>query len=167
VTARPPSLAAVIAYLAIGEGGLAVAELRALGAGPAPPLTALEMHYWLGLAHLLAFDWSAAAHELRAYLAQAAQTPQAAQAAQTTLPAQPGPAAHGGADWRAGWAYLHLGRAYERAGRIDEASLAYRGCLAVEGAERPARRLAFDLMSRLAASLPMGYGQASSREATD
>ena len=65
--------------------------------------------------------------------------------------------------WRAGWAFLHLGRAYEQAGRDDEASLAYRGCLAAEGAERPAKKLAFDLMSRLAADLPMGYGQAAAR----
>ncbi|HJR50316.1 MAG TPA: hypothetical protein VJ794_04370, partial [Gemmatimonadales bacterium] len=65
----------------------------------------------------------------------------------------------------AGWAYLHLGRAYEQGGRIDEASLAYRGCLAVEGGERAARRLAFDLMSRLAGSLPISYGQAPTRPA--
>ena len=141
---RPPSLAAAIAYLAVGEGALAVAELQALRAQqPAAIGTPAEAHYWLGLAHLLAFDWSRAVSELRAYLATEATS------------------------WRAGWAYLHLGRAYEQAGHEDEASLAYRGCLSVAGAERPAKKLAFDLMSRLASDLPIGYGQASSRPAED
>jgi hypothetical protein len=44
--------------------------------------------------------------------------------------------------------------------------LAYRGVLTVAGAERPARRFAFDLMSRLAAELPIGYGQAATRPAS-
>ena len=141
---RPPSLQAAIAYLALGEGALAVNELRALPASApsGPGLDAIERHYWLGLAHLLAFDWTGAAHELRAYLS-------------------PG---HGG--WRAGWAFLHLGRAYERAGHTDEASLAYRGCLSVAEAEKSARKLAFDLMSRLANSMPIGYGQAPTRPAS-
>jgi hypothetical protein len=138
---RGPSFAAVLAHMAEGEGALAVGELHALGAAPDPPLTPLELHYWLGLAHLLAFDWGGAAHELRAYLAQ------------------------GGEGWRAGWACLHLGRVCERAGRMDEASLAYRGCLATEGAEPTARKLAFDRMSRLANSVPIGYGQAPTRPA--
>ena len=138
--ARPPSLAAAISYMATGEGALAVAELQALRAQqPAALGTPAEAHYWLGLAYLLAFDWSQAASELRAYIATEASS------------------------WRAGWAYLHLGRAYEQAGLDDEASLAYRGCLAVAGAERPARKLAFDLISRLVGDLPMGYGQATSR----
>jgi hypothetical protein len=126
--------------MAAGEGGLAVTELQALRTVQPEALGADPLaHYWLGLAYSLAFDWQAAAAELRRYLSSE------------------------GAGWRAGWAYLHLGRAYEQAGRDDEASLAYRGCLGVEGAERPARRLAFDLMSRLASTLPMGYGQAQTR----
>jgi Flp pilus assembly protein TadD len=125
--------------LAAGEGALAVVELRALRQASPQEMTAALFHYWLGLAYLLAFDWSGASHEFRAFLT----------------------AEVGG--WRAGWAYLHLGRAYERAGLEDQASLAYRGCLAVEGAERSARKLAFDRMSRLAAALPIGYGQASVR----
>ena len=137
-TPRPPSLDAAIAFLALGDGALAVNELRALRG----ELDAAQHHYWLGLAHLLAYDWSAAAHELRAYLGG------------------------GETGWRAGWAFLHLGRAYEQAGRTDEASLAYRGCLSVAGAERAARKLAFDLMSRLANSMPIGYGQAPTRPAT-
>jgi tetratricopeptide (TPR) repeat protein len=136
---RAPSLAAAISLLAAGEGALAVAELQALRTTSPHLLGPGEDHYWLGLAYLLAFDWSAAIHELRAYLAREAS------------------------GWRAGWAYLHLGRAYEQSGLVDEASLAYRGCLGCAGSERAARRLAFDLMSRLASSLPMGYGQASTR----
>ena len=136
---RPPSLEAAIAYLALGEGALAANELRALPAGATPDLDAAQRHYWLGLALLLAYDWSAAAHELRAYLGG------------------------GETGWRAGWAFLHLGRAYEQAGRTDEASLAYRGCLSVAGAEKSARKLAFDLMARLADSVPIGYGQAPTR----
>ena len=139
---RPPSLEAAIAYLAQGDGALAVNELRALPADAVPDLDAAQRPYWLGLAHLLAYDWSAAAHELRTYLGG------------------------GEAGWRAGWAFLHLGRAYEQAGRMDEASLAYRGCLSVAGAEKSARKLAFDLMSRLANSVPIGYGQAPTRPAT-
>jgi predicted Zn-dependent protease len=137
----PPTLASAISLMAAGDGGRAVAELQALRASEPGALAPHEVYYWLGLAYLLAFDWAAAARELRAYLVQDAGT------------------------WRAGWAYLHLGRAYEQAGRDDEASLAYRGCLAAEGAERPARKLAFDLMSRLAAELPIGYGQAATRPA--
>jgi hypothetical protein len=139
---RPPSLEAAMAFMSEGEGALAVAELQALAALPESALTPLDVHYWLGLAHLLAFDWGGATRELRAYLAQ------------------------GGEGWRAGWACLHLGRVSERAGRTDEASLAYRGCLATDGAERAARKLAFDLMSRIAGSLPMGYGQAPTRPAS-
>lgn len=139
----PPSLAAAIALLASGEGALAVAELLALRASDTSAFEAHLDHYWLGLAYLLAFDWPAAARELRAYLAHDART------------------------WRAGWAYLHLGRAYEQSGREDEASLAYRGCLAAEGAERPAKKLAFDLMSRLVQDLPIGYGQAATRPAEE
>ncbi len=128
--------------MAEGEGALAIAELHALAAAPEPPLTPLELHYWLGLAHVLAFDWSGATRELRAFLAQ------------------------GGDGWRAGWACLHLGRVCERVGHTDEASLAYRGCLAIEGAERSARKMAFDRMSRLANSVPIGYGQAQTRPAS-
>jgi hypothetical protein len=130
--------------MAVGDGALAVAELRALRQATPETFAGPQSHYWhywLGLAHMLAFDWPAAATELRAFVVR-----------------EP-------AGWRAGWAYLHLGRAYEQAGRIDEASLAYRGCLAVQGVERPARRLAFDLMSRLAASVPISYGQAPTRQA--
>ena len=138
---RPASLAAVIAYLADGEGALAVAELRALSTDAAPVLSPAEMRYWLGLAHLLAYDWSGAAHEFHRYVS----------------------GQDGG--WRAGWAQLHMGRAFEQAGRTDEASLAYRGVLATEGAERAARKMAFDRMSRIANSLSIGYGQAPVREA--
>src|SRR5438552_18702099 len=98
--AAQPSLAAAISLLASGEGALAAAELLALRtAGAFEPH---QDHYWLGLAYLLAFDWPAATGELRAYLT------------------------HDAATWRAGWAYLHLGRAYEQPGRDDEASLAHR-----------------------------------------
>ena len=138
---RPPSLEAAIAFLALGEGALAVNELRALPQSGAT-VDATERRYWLGLAHLLAFDWATAAYELRAFLS----------------------AGHGG--WRAGWAFLHLGRAYEKAGHTDEASLAYRGCLSVTEAEKSARKLAFDLMSRLANSMPICYGQAPTRPAS-
>jgi hypothetical protein len=131
-----------MAFMTSGEGGLAVAELRALGAAPGCPLGRDELHYWLGLAHLLAFDWGGVMSEMRSYLATGAN------------------------DWRAGWAYLHLGRAFERAGHTDEASLAYRGCLTVSDAERATRKLAFDLMTKLVATMPMGYGQASSRPAS-
>jgi hypothetical protein len=134
---RPPSLDAAVAYLALGEGALAVNELQALGPEAVSGVEAA--HYWLGLARLLAYDWSGAAHELRTYLGG------------------------GEVGWRAGWAFLHLGRAYEQAGHTDEASLAYRGCISVAGAERAARKLAFDLMSRLANSMPIGYGQAPTR----
>jgi hypothetical protein len=128
--------------MALGEGGRAVAELQALrGGGPGAIGTAAEVHYWLGLAYTLAYDWSQAATELRAYLSRDAS------------------------GWRAGWAYLHLGRVYEQAGREDEASLAYRGCIGADGSERAARKLAFDLMSRLAAGRPMGFGQAPTRPA--
>jgi hypothetical protein len=140
---RPPSLAEVLALLTEGDGGMAVAELRALASSAQPPFSPQEMQYWLGLAHLLAFDWGGAAHAFRAYVGDQ------------------------GTGWRAGWAFLHLGRAYEQAGRTDEASLAYRGCLAVPDAEKSARKFAFDRMSRLANSLPIGYGQAPTRPATD
>ncbi|MGI8424136.1 MAG: hypothetical protein ACR2NO_08520 [Chloroflexota bacterium] len=141
---RPPSLDAAVAYLALGEGALAVIELLALTSkgDTTGGFDAAQRHYWLGLAHLLAYDWSAATHELRTYVGG------------------------GEGGWRAGWAFLHLGRAYEQAGRTDEASLAYRGCLSVAGAERSARKLAFDLMSRLANSMPIGYGQAPTRPAS-
>jgi hypothetical protein len=125
--------------MSVGEGGLAVAELRALGDTPNCPLERDELHYWLGLAYLLAFDWGGVTHEMRAYLSS------------------------GASDWRAGWACLHMGRAFERTGHTDEASLAYRGCLSIAGAERAARKLSFDLMTKLAETMPMGYGQASSR----
>jgi Flp pilus assembly protein TadD len=133
-------MAAALSYLAAGEGAMAVAELRALR--DEGLLGATDAHYYLGIAHLLAFDWPAAAAELRRFLSDQ------------------------GSGWRAGWAYLHLGRAYQQAGRTDEASLAFRGCLAVEGAERATRKLAFELMSRLASSMPIGYGQAPTRPAT-
>lgn len=140
-------MAAVLAYLGVGEGALAEIELRSLidqSVGAAdPPFTKLESHYWLGLAYFHALEWGRANAELRAYLAGEVSS------------------------WRAGWAFLLLGRAYESSGRTDEASLAYRGCLGAEGAERQAKKLAFDLMSRLAGSLPMGYGQATSRPAQD
>jgi hypothetical protein len=140
---RRPSLAAAVAFLACGDGGPAVAELQALSAAEPQTLgTPADAHYWLGLAYVLAYDWLQAAAELRAYLA------------------------HEVTGGRAGWAFLHLGRVYEQAGREDEASLAYRGCLGVEGSERAARRLAFDLMSRLARGRAMGYGQAPTRPAT-
>lgn len=135
-----PSLAAVFAYLAVGEGAMAVAELHALRA--VNGLGETDLHYYLGIAHLLAFNWSGAATEFRVFIAQE------------------------GSGWRAGWAYLHLGRAYQQAGRTDEASLAYRGSLSVEGAERASRKLAFDLMSRLVATIPIGYGQAVTRPTT-
>jgi TolA-binding protein len=128
--------------MALGDGAPAVGELLALPTeGPNAPFTSELRHYWLGLAHLLAFEWSAAAHEFRSFLAG------------------------GNSTWRAGWAYLHLGRAYQQAGRMDEASLAFRGCLSVADAERPARKMAFDLMSRIANSVPVGYGQAPTRPA--
>ena len=139
-----PTLAAAVALLAAGEGGRAVAALQALSRATPDALgPPASHHYWLGLAYTLAYDWVQAAAELRAYLAREAS------------------------GWRAGWAFLHLGRVYEQAGRDDEASLAYRGCLGADGSERAARRLAFDLMSRLAGSRPMGYGQAPSRPAAD
>ena len=120
--------------------GRATGPLPGYPGRPRPPAS---HHYWLGLAYTLAYDWAQAAAELRAYLAREAS------------------------GWRAGWAFLHLGRVYEQAGRDDEASLAYRGCLGADGSERAARRLAFDLMSRLAGSRPMGYGQAPSRPPAD
>ncbi|HEX2324165.1 MAG TPA: hypothetical protein VH257_13260 [Chloroflexota bacterium] len=139
-----PTLAAAVALLAAGEGGRAVAALQAISRATPDALgPPASHHYWLGLAYTLAYDWVQAAAELRAYLAREAS------------------------GWRAGWAFLHLGRVYEQAGRDDEASLAYRGCLGADGSERAARRLAFDLMSRLAGSRPMGYGQAPSRPAAD
>ncbi|MBI3974738.1 MAG: hypothetical protein HY332_25965 [Chloroflexi bacterium] len=134
-----PSLAQAMSYLAAGEGAIAVLELQWLRQAEPEALAGAMAHYWLGLAYIQAFDWGLAAAEFRAYLSREAT------------------------GWRAGWVYLHLGRAYQQAGRDDEASLAYRGCLATQGAERAARKLAFDLMSRLAGSLPMGYGQATSR----
>lgn len=134
-----PSWGSICSHLALGEGALAALQIQALRAGRPDLLSEHETHYWLGLAYLLALEWSRATTELRAYLASDASSA------------------------RAGWAFLHLGRAYEQLGHADEASLAYRGCLAVPAAERAARRLAFDLMSRLAGSLPIGYGQASSR----
>jgi hypothetical protein len=140
--ATGPSLATAVAFMGAGEGGKAVAELKALARTRPDTLGAPgDVHYWLGLAYTLAFDWSQASAELRAYLA------------------------HEATGWRAGWAFLHLGRVYEQAGRDDEASLAYRGCIGAAGSERAARRLAFDLMSRLAAGRPMGYGQAPTRPA--
>jgi hypothetical protein len=128
--------------MTLGEGALAVNELLALAPDAVAEFDAAQRHYWLGLAYLLAYDWSGAAHELRTYLGG------------------------GETGWRAGWAFLHLGRAYEQAGHTDEASLAYRGCISVAGAERAARKLAFDLMSRLANSMPIGYGQAPTRPAS-
>ena len=129
--------------MALGDGALAVGELLALPTeGSTAPFTPELRHYWLGLAYLLAFEWGAAAHEFRSFLAG------------------------GNSTWRAGWAFLHLGRAYQQAGRMDEASLAFRGCLSVADAERPARKMAFDLMSRLANSVPIGYGQAPTRPAS-
>ena len=123
---RPPSLGAAIAYMSTGEGGLAVAELRALSATPNCPLGRDELHYWLGLAYLLAFDWGGVTYEMRAYLSS------------------------GASDWRAGWACLHLGRAFERAGHTDEASLAYRGCLSIADSERarPQARIRLDDQAR-------------------
>jgi TolA-binding protein len=142
--AARPALRTAVALMAAGEGGRAVAELQSLArVRPAAFGTAADVHYWLGLAFVLAYDWSQAATELRTYIGQ-----------------QP-------AGLRAGWAYLHLGRVYEQIGREDEASLAYRGCIGAEGAERSARRLAFDRMSRLAAARPMGYGQAPTRPSGD
>jgi hypothetical protein len=132
----------VVAHLVFGEGALAVSELQAMPAEWQDEPGSPELHhYWLGLAYLLAYEWSAAAHELRTFVSG------------------------GVSGWRAGWAYLHLGRAYEQAGKMDEASLAYRGCIGIEGAEKPARKLAFDLMSRLAGSVPIGYGQSPTRPA--
>ncbi len=131
-----------MAYLAAGEGGLAVSEIQALRrVAPADLGTEADAHYWLGLAYTLAYDWGQAGAELREYLARE------------------------GSGWRAGWAYLHLGRVYEQAGRDDEASLAYRGCIGAPGSERASRKLAFDLMARLAADRPIGSGQAPTRPA--
>ena len=138
---RPPNLAAALSLLAGGDAGLSVLELQALRTADPGALPNPDAHYWLGIAYVQAFVWSEAIAELRAYLS-----------ADTTT-------------WRAGWASLHLGRAYQQAGRDDEAALAYRGCLAIPGVERAARRFAFDLMSRIADSLPMGYGQAPTRPA--
>jgi TolA-binding protein len=139
---RRPSLATAVALMAAGEGGRAIAELLALQAADAAVLgTPAQAHYWLGLASVLAYDWTRATAEFRAFL--------------TKEPT----------GWQAGWAYLHLGRVYEQIGLDDEASLAYRGCLGAPGSERAARRLAFDQMSRLAAGKAIGYGQASTRPA--
>jgi hypothetical protein len=120
---------------------MALLELQALRVARPDEIDASDVHYWTGIARLHALDWAGAVPELRRYLT----------AKSTGV--------------RAGWAFLHLGRALEEVGHDDEASLAYRGCLSVSEAERPARRLAFDLMSRIATELPMGYGQATSRPA--
>jgi TolA-binding protein len=137
-----PSLRTAVALMAAGDGGRAVAELQSLArVRPGALGTPADVHYWLGLAFILAYDWSQAATELRAYIGE-----------------QPSGS-------RAGWAYLHLGRVYEQIGRDDEASLAYRGCMGADGAERTARRLAFERMSRVAGARPMGFGQAPTRPA--
>lgn len=141
IARRSPSLAAAISFLAAGEGGLAVFEIQALQGAEPGTLGGADVHYWLGLAYTLAYDWARAGAELRSYLSREAS------------------------GWQAGWAYLHLGRVYEQAGRDDEASLAYRGCLGASGSEQAARKLAFDLMARLASGRPIGYGQAPTRPA--
>ena len=111
--------------LALGEGAAAIgalAQLREDGA-----LGTDDATYLLGLAHLAAFDWAGAMEYLRQFIAQ-----------------------HPTDDWRTAWAYLRLGQCYEELGREDEASLAYRGCLALPRREQLPRQLAFALMAQIA-----------------
>lgn len=116
-----------VAHLAGGDGGAAVPHLEQLRERWPAYLPSPLDAYWLGLAHFSACNWAQATHELRSYVARAG-------------------------DWRAAWAYLHLGESLEELGRDEEASLAYRGCLSVplRSDDQLAQQLAFGLMSRIA-----------------
>jgi len=121
--------ARALAALAVGEGAAAVHALeqaRACSPDLPPLLAGPTWEYWLGLAYAQARLWDEAIRSLRAHIA-AADHP-----------------------FSLGWAYVHLGGAYEAIGHDEEAALAYRRCLALPAAERAARRAAFQRMRAVA-----------------
>ncbi|MAG36321.1 MAG: hypothetical protein CL878_08765 [Dehalococcoidia bacterium] len=124
---EPESYVRVLSALAIGHGALAVARLEQLQSQPTIALPDLAATYFSGMAHFAALDWGGVVTHLRQYVVSGPQD-----------------------DWHMPWAYLRLGQALEELGRIDEASLAYRGCLTLSEGERLPRQLAFALMSRIA-----------------
>ncbi len=128
---EPEGYVSVLSALANGEGAQAIARLEQLQAQPPVALPELAATYLSGMAHFAALDWAGVVAHLRRYIIG-------------------GPAD----DWHMPWAYLRLGQALEELGRLDEASLAYRGCLMLTARERLPRQLAFALMSRIADESP-------------
>jgi tetratricopeptide (TPR) repeat protein len=128
---EPEGYVRVLSALANGEGAQAIARLEQLQSQPPVALPELAAMYLSGIAHFAALDWAGVVAHLRQYVVS-------------------GPSD----DWHMPWAYLRLGQALEELGRLDEASLAYRGCLTLTARERLPRQLAFALMSRIADESP-------------
>ncbi len=128
---EPEGYVRVLSALASGEGAQAIARLEQLQSQPPVALPELAATYLSGMAHFAALDWAGVIARLRQYVVS-------------------GPSD----DWHMPWAYLRLGQALEELGRLDEASLAYRGCLMLTARERLPRQLAFALMTRIAEESP-------------
>ena len=128
---EPEEYVRVLSALASGDGAQAIARLERLQARPPEALPELAATYLSGMAHFAALDWAGVVAHLRQYVINGAPD-----------------------DWHMPWAYLRLGQALEELGRLDEASLAYRGCLMLTARERLPRQLAFALMSRIADESP-------------
>ena len=128
---EPEEYVRVLSALASGEGAQAIARLEQLQAQPPVALPELAATYLSGMAHFAALDWAGVVAHLRQYVINGSPD-----------------------DWHMPWAYLRLGQALEELGRLDEASLAYRGCLMLTARERLPRQLAFALMSRIADESP-------------
>ena len=128
---EPVEYVRVLSALASGEGAQAIVRLEQLQAQPPLALPELAATYLTGMAHFAALDWTGVVAHLRQYVVNGSPD-----------------------DWHMPWAYLRLGQALEELGRLDEASLAYRGCLMLTARERLPRQLAFALMSRIADESP-------------
>ncbi len=128
---EPEGYVRVLSALASGEGAQAIARLEQLQSQPPVALPELAATYLSGMAHFAALDWAGVVAHLRRYVINGSPD-----------------------DWHMPWAYLRLGQALEELGRLDEASLAYRGCLMLTARERLPRQLAFALMARIAEESP-------------
>ena len=128
---EPEEYVRVLSALASGEGAQAIARLEQLQARATEALPELAATYLSGMAHFAALDWTGVVAYLRQFVVNGSPD-----------------------DWHMPWAYLRLGQALEELGRLDEASLAYRGCLMLTARERLPRQLAFALMSRIADESP-------------
>ena len=128
---EPEGYIRMLSALASGEGAQAVARLEQLQSQPSEALPELAATYLSGMAYFAALDWTGVVAHLRRYVVNGSPD-----------------------DWHMPWAYLRLGQALEELGRLDEASLAYRGCLMLTARERLPRQLAFALMSRIADESP-------------